>query len=247
MSIESVMLSNHLILCHLFILCLQSFLASVSFPMSRLFASGGQSTGASASASDLPMNIQGWFPLVLIDLLAVQGTRKSLLWHYNSKASILQRSAFFVVQVSHPYMTTGKNKKKQKKQIDLTIWTFVSKVISLLFNVLSRFVIAFLPRRKCLLISWLKSLSTVILESKKIKSVTASIFPIYLPCSDRTWCHFLFLILRFKPALSLSSFTFIKRLFSSSSFSAIRVVSKEGNGTLLQYFCLENPLDGGAW
>ena len=102
-----------------------------------------------------------------LDLLAVQGTLKSLLQHHSSKASILPHSAFFMVQLSHPYMTTGKN-------IALTRWTFVGKVMSLLFNVLSRFVITFLPRIKCLLISWLESPSAVILEPKKIKSFTFS-------------------------------------------------------------------------
>ena len=104
-----------------------------------------------------------WF-----DLLAVQGTLKSLLQHHSSKASILQCSAFFIVQLSHPYMTTGKT-------IALTRWTLVGKVMSLLFNKLSKMVITFLPRSKCLLISWLQSLSAVILEPKKIKSVIISI------------------------------------------------------------------------
>ena len=107
------------------------------------------------------------FSIDWLDLLAVQGTLKSLLQHHSSKASILQHSAFFVVQLSHPYMTTGKT-------IALTIWTFVGKVMSLLFNMLSRFVIAFLLRSKHLLISRLQSLSVLILEPKKIKSVTAS-------------------------------------------------------------------------
>ena len=98
-----------------------------------------------------------------LDLLTVQETLKSLLQHHSSKASILQCSAFLTVQLSHPYMTTGKT-------IALTRWTFVVKVMSLLFNMLSRFVIAFLPRNKCLLISWLQSPSAVILEPKKIKS-----------------------------------------------------------------------------
>ena len=102
-------------------------------------------------------------------LLAVQGTLWSLLQHYNLKASILRHSAFFMVQFSHLYMTTGKT-------IALTIWTFVSKVISLLFNTLSRFVIAFLPRTNRLLFSWLQSPATVILEPKKKKSITASSF-----------------------------------------------------------------------
>ena len=103
-----------------------------------------------------------------MDLLAVQGTLKSLLQHHSSKASIIWHSAFFMVQLSHPYMTTGKT-------IALIIQTFVSKVMSLLFNMLSRLVIAFLLRSKHLLISWLQSPSVVILEPKKIKSVTVSI------------------------------------------------------------------------
>ena len=107
-----------------------------------------------------------WF-----DLLAVQGTLKSLLQHHSSKASVFRCLAFFIVQLSHPYMTTGKT-------IVLTRWTFVGKVMSLLFKTLSRSVIAFLSRSKCLLISWLQSTSTVILEPKKIKSVTSSLFPL---------------------------------------------------------------------
>ena len=102
-----------------------------------------------------------------LDLLAVQGTLKSLLQHHSSKASILQPSAFFTVQHSHPYMTTGKT-------IALTRWTFVGKVMSLLFNMLPRLVITFLPRSKRLLISWLQSPSAVILEPRKIKSATVS-------------------------------------------------------------------------
>ena len=154
-----------------------------------------------------------WF-----DLLAVQGTLKSLLQHHSSKVSILWCSAFFMVQLSHPYMTTGKT---------LTIQTFVGKIVSLLFNILSRFVIAFLPRTKCLLISWLQSPSAVILDPKKIKSVTVSIVS---PCI----CYkvigldamiLVFWILSFKPTFSLSFFTFSKELFSSSLLSAIRVVS----------------------
>ena len=108
------------------------------------------------------------FRMDWLDLLAVQGTLKSLLQHQSSKASVLLQSAFFIVQLLHPYMTTGKT-------IALTRWTFVGKVMSLLCNMLSRFVIAFLPRSKCLLISWLQSQSAVILEPKKIKSLTVSI------------------------------------------------------------------------
>ena len=103
-----------------------------------------------------------------LDLLAVQGTLKSLLQHHSSKALILQCSTFFIVQLSHPYMTTGKN-------TTLIRWTFVGKVMSLLLNMLSRLVIAFLPRSKRLLISWLQPPSAVILEPKKIKSLTVSI------------------------------------------------------------------------
>ena len=109
------------------------------------------------------------FRMDWLDLLAVQRTLKSLLQHHSSKASILQRSAFFTVQLSHPYMTTGKT-------IALTRWTFVGKVMSLLFNMLSRLVITFLPRSKRLLISWLQSSSSVILEPPKIKSAIVSPF-----------------------------------------------------------------------
>ena len=166
MSIESVMPSNHLILCHPLLL-LSSIFPSIKVFSNESVASGSQSIGFSASV--LPMNIQ-------FDL-AVQGTPKSLLQHHSSKASILRRSAFFTVQLSHPHMTTGKT-------IALTRWTFVGKVMSLLFSasMLSRLVIAFLPRSKRLLISWLQSPSAVILE-------VWHCFPIYLPWSDGTVCH----------------------------------------------------------
>ena len=130
--------------------------------MNKLFASGGQSVRVSFMID--------WF-----DLVAVQGTLKSLLQHHSSKASILQHSAVFMVQLSYPCVTTGKT-------IALSIWTFVGKVTYLLFNMLSRFVIAFLPRSKCLLILWLQSLSAVILEPKKIKPVTVFI-------SSPSICH----------------------------------------------------------
>ena len=184
---------------------LQSFPASGSFQMSQLFASGGQSIDISPSTSVLPMNTQDWFPLRMdwLDLLAVQGTLKSLLQHHNSKASILRSIlrclAFFIVQLSHPYMTTGKT-------IALTRWTFVGKLISLLFNMLSRLAITFLPRSKCLLISWLQSPSAVILEPPKIKSDTVSTVSLSI-------CHkvmgpdamiFVFWMLSFKPTFSFS-------------------------------------------
>ena len=114
------------------------------------------------------------FRMDWLDLLAIQGTLKSLLQHHSSKASILWCSAFLTVQLSHPYMTTGKT-------IALTMWTCVDKVMSLLLNMLFRLVVTFIPRSKRLLISWLQSPSAVILEPQNIKSTTVSSFPIYLP------------------------------------------------------------------
>ena len=154
-----------------------------------------------------------------LDLLAVQGTLKSLIQHHSSKASILLHSAFFIVQLSHPYMTTGKT-------IALTRRTFVDKVMPLFFNMLSRLVITFLPRSKCLLISWLQSPSAVILEPRKIKSafVSPSICHEVMGPDDMTFVAWM---LNFKPTFSLSSFILIKRLFSSSSLSAIKVLSSE--------------------
>ena len=153
---------------------LQSFPASGFFPVSQFFALGGQSIRVSASPSVLPMNS---FRMDGLDLLAVQGTLKSLLQHHNLKAT-----AFFMVQLSHPYMTTGKTTA-------FTIWIFVGKVMSLLLNMLSRLVIALLPRNRHLLISWLQSPSAVILEPRKIVSHCSHCFPIYLPCGDGTRCH----------------------------------------------------------
>ena len=138
--------------------CLQSLPESGSFQTSQFFASGGQSIGDSASASVLPMNIQDG----RVDLLAVQGTLKSILQHHSSKPSLFCYSAFFRVQLSCRYMTTGKTEA-------LTRWTFVGKVMPLFFNKLSRLVITFLPRSKSLLILWLQSPSAVILEPKKDK------------------------------------------------------------------------------
>ena len=164
------MLSHRLILC-------RPLLHSTSiFPSIRVFSSESVlhirwpeywsfsfSISPSSEYSGLISFRMDW-----LDLLAVQGTFKSLLQHYNSKPSILQHSAFCIVQISHPYMITG-------KAIALTRWTFVGKVMSLLFNMLSRLATAFLPRSKCLLISWLQSPSAVILEPPKIKSLTVSI------------------------------------------------------------------------
>ena len=173
----------------------------------------GQSIGTSDSATNLPMNSHGWFPLGLAGLILLQSKELSVLQHHNSKASVLWLSAFFMVQLSHLYMTTGKT-------IAFTIQIFVSKVISMLFNMLSRFVIAFLPRRKCLLIPWSSQPSAAILESKKIKSVTASTFS--LPISHEVMglgiMTLVFFMLISKPAFSLSSLILIKRFFSSLHF-----------------------------
>ena len=123
------------------------------------------------------------FRMDRLDFLAVQGTLKSILQHHSSKTSILQHSAFFIVQLSHPYMTTGKT-------IALTRWTVADKIMFLLFNMLSRLVIAFLPRSKCLLISWLHSPSAVILEPPQNKVCHCfHCFPLYLPWSDGNGCH----------------------------------------------------------
>ena len=166
MSIELVMPSNHLILCRPLLL-----LPSI-FPSIRVFSKESAlhikwPKYWSFSFNISPSNEYSWLTSSRMDwlnLLAVKGT---LLQHHSSKASIFQRSAFFIVQITHSYMTT-------EKPIALTRWTFVGKVMSLLFNMLSRLVITFLPRSKHLLISWLQSPSAVILEPKKIKSDTAS-------------------------------------------------------------------------
>ena len=204
MSIESVMPSNHLILCHPLLLLLSVF------PSIRVFSSESVlcirwpkywSFNFSISLSnEYSESIS--FRMDWLDLLAVQGTLKSLPQHHSSKASILHHSAFFMVQLSHAYMTT-------RKTIALTLWTFVGKVMSLLFNTLSRFVITFLPRSKRLLISLLQSWSTVILEPRKRKSVIVSTFSPSV-CQEVMGLDAMILVfwmLSFKPAFSLSSFT----------------------------------------
>ena len=170
MSITSVMPSNHLILCRPLLL-LPSIFPSITVFFSESVLHNRWPKCWSFSFSICSSNEYSGlisFRMNWLDLLAVQGTHKSLLQHHSSKASILRHSAFFIVQLSHPYMTTGKT-------IALTGWTFVGKVMSLLFNMLSRLVIAFLPRSKHLLISWLQSPFAVILEPLKIKSLTISI------------------------------------------------------------------------
>ena len=168
--IESVMLSNHPILCH------PLFIPPSIFPSIRVFSNESAlhirwPKYWSFSFNISPSNehpVLIYFRMDWLDLLAVQGTLKSLLQHHSSETSILRSSAFFIIQLSHPYMTTGKTKA-------LTRWTSVDKVMPLLFNMLSRLVITFFPRSKHLLISWLQSPSSVILEPRKINSVTLSI------------------------------------------------------------------------
>ena len=222
MSIESVMPSNHLILCRPLL-----FLPLI-FPSIRVFSNESALRIRWPKYWSFSLNISpsNEHPRLIslrmdwLELLTVQGTLKNLLQHHSSKASILRRSAFFIVQLSHPYMTTGKT-------IALTRQTFVDKIMSLLFNMLSRWVITFLPRSKRLLISWLQSPSAVILEPKKIKSATVStVSPsICYEVMGPDAMILVFWLLSFKPTFSLFSFTFIKRLFSSSSLSAIKVVS----------------------
>ena len=185
MTFEWVMRSNHFILC-----CPILLLPSV-FPIVRVFSnesllcirwpkywSFSFNISPSKEYSGLISFRMDWF-----DLLVVQGTLKSLLQQHSSKVSIFQHSAFFTVQLSHPYMTTGKT-------IVLTRWTFVGKLMSLLFNMLSRLVVTFLPRRKCLLLSWLQPPSAVILEVPPPNKACRCFhcFPIYLPWSDGTRC-----------------------------------------------------------
>ena len=220
MSIESVMPSNHLILC-----C--PLLPPSIFPSIRVFSNESVlrirwpkdwSFSFSISPSSEYLGLIS-FRMDWFDLLVVQGTLKSLLQHHSSKTSILWCSAFFIIQLSHPFMTTGKT-------IALTRWTFVGKVI-FLFNMLSRLVITFFPRSKHLLISWLQSPSAVILEPPKIKSVTVStVYPSI--CHEMMWPDAMILVfwmLSFNPPFSLSSFIFIKRLISSPLLSAKRMVS----------------------
>ena len=222
MCTESVLLSNYLILCHPLLL-----LPSI-FPSIRVFSNESalpirwpKCWENQLQHQCLPMNIQSWFPLGLTGLISLQSKGLSRVFSNTT----IQTYQFFSAQPSlcsnshkHSFRKTGKTRV-------LTIQN-LSAVKSLLFSILSRSVIAFLPRSKHLLISWLQSLSTVILKTKKISSVTASTFSPYI-------CHevmgldaviFVFWKLSFKQAFSLSSFTLIKRLFSSYSLSAIRVV-----------------------
>ena len=187
-SIESVMLPNHFILCAPpFSVWLQSFPVSGTFPVSQLFASGGQSVGALASASVLPMNIQSWFLLGLTSLISLQPKElSSLLQHHSSKTSILWHSAFFMVQFSHPYMTTGKT-------VALTTWAYVHKALSLPFNTPSRFVLAFLSRSRfccccCFVFFFFNGCTHHGAQENKIYHCIP-FSPFYLLWGDRTECH----------------------------------------------------------
>ena len=181
---------------------------SQSFPASRFFQwvhseSAGQSIGNSESVH--PMNFQSWFPLGLTGLISLLSKGLSRVFSKTKIRKRLQHSTFFMVQLSHPYMTTDKT-------VALTIWMFVGKVLSMIFNMLTRFVIAFLPRSKCLLISWLQSPSTVILEPNKLKSITVSTFSpsICREVMGPDAMILVFWMLSFQPTFSLSSFTFIQ-------------------------------------
>ena len=219
MSIESVMPSNHLILCHPLLLLPSIFPSIRVFPSESVlliwwpkYWSFTFSVNPSNEYSGLISFRMDWY-----DLLAVQG-----LLRVFSNTTVWRHQFFsaqpFLLSNSHLYMNTGKT-------MSLTIWNFVGKVMSLLFNMLSRFVKAFLPRSKCLLISWLHSSSIVILEPKKIKSVTVSPSICHEVMEPNAMIFVIFWMLSFKPVFSLFFFTFIKRLFNSSSLSVTRVVS----------------------
>ena len=236
--------ANHLIICHLFL-----FLPSV-FPSIRIFSSESALHISwpkhwSFSFSHNPSNVCSLlisFKIHGFDLLAVQWTLKCLLQYHTSKTSVLQWSTFFVFQLSHLYLIIG-------KAIALTLWTFVCKVMPLLFNMVSNFVIAFLPRTKLLLISWLRLPSAVILESKKIKSVTGSNFTTYI-CPRVTGPDAIILVFctsNFKPTFSLSPFILIKRLLDPCHFlhdSSIICTSEVANilpAIVIPAYALSSP------
>ena len=216
------MQSNHLILC----LPLH-FLPSI-FPSIRVFSNESMANGLEFQLQHQSFQWifrTDFFRMDWLDLFAVQGTLKSLLQHHSSKASILWPSAKYIVQFSQPSMAIGKT-------IALTRWTFVGKVITLLFNMLSRLVIAFLPRSKCLLNSWLQSPSAMILElalpptpPNKVSHCSIVSPSIWHEVIGLEAMILVFWMLHFKLTSPLSSFTFIKRLFSSSLLSAIRMAS----------------------
>ena len=224
MSNKSLMPSNHLILCHPLLLLPSTFPSIRGFSNESVLHIRWPKYW-SFSFSISPFNEYSGlisFRIDWFDLLEVQGTLKRIFSTTVQNYQFFKCSAFFIVQLSHPYMTTG-------NIIALTIWTSVGKVMSLLFTMLSRFLIGFLPRSKHLLISWLQSPSIVILEPKKIKSATVPIASpsIYHEVMGPNGMIFVFCTLSSKPAFSLSFFTYINRFFSSSMISAIRVVSSE--------------------
>ena len=218
MSIESVMPSNHLILCHTLLL-LPSIFPSIRVSSNNgLFASRDQNIGASASTSVLPMNIQGLFPLGLTGLISLQSKRFSRVFSTTIRKHQFCARPLYMTLENHTHYTFMHDSGNTTA---FTLWTFVDKVMSLLFIALSRFVIAFFPRSRHLFISWL---ATVILEPKKIKTHHFLFFHFYSPQSmgpdavNLVKCCF-------KPAFSLSSFILNKKLFSSSWLSAISMVS----------------------
>ena len=206
--------SNHLMLCHILLL------PPSIFPRIGVFSNESvlcirwpKYWNFRFSISISPSNEYSElisFRIDFFNLLRVQEILKSLYQHHNSKTSILRCSAFFMVQLLHPYMTTGKT-------IALTRWTFVSKLMYLFFNMVSSFVIAFLPRSKHLLISWLQSPAALILDPKKINCHCFHCFPIYLPWNDETGCH----DLRFWPFQLLISFWLHFQIISISSDSSV--------------------------
>ena len=235
----------------LFSFCLQSFPVSGSFPINRLFALSGQSIGALASATVLPVNIQGWFPWGLTSLILLPKGLSSV-----SSSTTVRKHQFFSAQPSL-WSNSLTSVRDYWKSIALTRWTFLGKVTSLLFNTLSRFVIGFLPRNKHLLISSLQSLSTVILEPKKIKSVT---LPLFLPsiCHEVMGPHaviLVFLMLSFKSAIGASQLALVIKNPSANAedirdMGSIPVSGRfpgGGHSNPLQYSCLESSMGRGAW
>jgi len=234
MSIELMMPSNHLVFC-------PPLLLPSVFPIIRVFSNESAllerwpklSFRFSISPSKEYSRLIS-FRIDCFDLLAVQRTLKSLLQHHCLKVSFLWPSVFFLVWLSHLYMTTGKT-------IALTILTFVSKVMSLLFNTRSRFVIAFLPRSKCLLISCLQSTSTMILEPKKIKSHCFHFWPVWSPFITHMYIHYRGCLVCCSPWGSQ------RAGHDLVNEQQISTTHGEGNGNPRQYSCLGNPMDRGAW
>ena len=224
MSIESVMRSSHFILWCPLLLLRSTFPASGSFPMSQFFASGGQSIGVSASVSVLPMNLQSWFPLGLTGLISLMPKWLSRVFSSTTVESI----NFGALSLLYGPTLTSEHDYWENHTV--TIWIFVTKVMSLLFNMLSRIVIAFLPRSKCL--NFMAAVP-ICSDFGAQKNKTCHYFQFFPSICMKWWDQMLwsyllfFWMLSFKLAFSLSSLTFIKKLFSYSSLSAIKLVSSE--------------------